>query len=70
MAVAGRIPIDADGRFSGYASLFNTLDDAKGENDLPRRDALLDELRALAVVGPLIERCSDLDSSIPRRSLM
>ncbi len=28
--------------------LVNTLNDAKAEDDLARRDALLDELRALA----------------------
>ena len=30
------------------AGLLNTLNDAKAEDDLDRRDALLDELRALA----------------------
>ena len=33
-ALATRIPIDADGRFSGYASLFNTLD-AGGDMVMP-----------------------------------
>ena len=32
--------------------LFNTLSDAKAEEDLPRRDALLEELRALAARYP------------------
>jgi hypothetical protein len=32
--------------------LFNTLIDAKAEDDLPRRDALLDELRALSAANP------------------
>jgi hypothetical protein len=30
------------------SGLFNTLDAAEAEGDLPRRDALLDELRTLA----------------------
>lgn len=30
----------------------NALNHAKDENDLPRRDALLDELRALAQIHP------------------
>jgi hypothetical protein len=34
------------------AALFNTLQDAKEEDDLPRRDALLAELRALARAYP------------------
>ncbi|WP_375449550.1 HK97 family phage prohead protease [uncultured Devosia sp.] len=34
MALAKSIPIDADGRFSGYASLFNTLD-AGGDMVMP-----------------------------------
>ena len=32
--------------------LFNTLYHAKAEDDLPRRDALLDELRALSAANP------------------
>ncbi len=33
--------------------LFNTLNHAKAEDDLARRDALLDELRALAAPIPM-----------------
>jgi hypothetical protein len=46
------IPDDAAVRRRLAGGLFNTLNDAKAEDDLARRDALLDELRALARAFP------------------
>jgi cation transport regulator ChaB len=45
-------PEDAAGRERLAMGLFNTQIDAKAEDDLARRDDLLEELRALAVAHP------------------
>ncbi|MDA1100047.1 MAG: hypothetical protein O2967_13795, partial [Proteobacteria bacterium] len=50
--LAGAWPEDAAVRERLAKGLFNTLNHAEAEDDLERRDALLEELRSLAEAWP------------------